>query len=94
MLLKLGILATILLVGGFIFSSEIQAIFPNTSSTVVNSLEEDVSSITSKSLDSAEQKIESSVKKVEGKISEIKQNSTDYLDEKVSENFSISKIND
>ncbi len=56
MLLKLGIMAAILVVGGIIFSSEIQAIFPNTSTTAVNSLETDVNTLTTKSFESAGQK--------------------------------------
>ncbi len=71
MLLKLGIIAAILVVGGIIFSSEIQSIFPNTSTTVVNSLETDVSTLTTKSIESAGQKIESSIEKVETKLSDI-----------------------
>ncbi|HUT05800.1 MAG TPA: hypothetical protein VMW74_03805 [Nitrosopumilaceae archaeon] len=71
MILKLGILVVILVVGGIIFSSEIQTYFPNTSSTGINSLETDVNTITTKSLESAEKKIGSSVDKVESKISDI-----------------------
>lgn len=71
MFLKIGILAAILVVGGLIFSSEIQAIFPNTSTNVVSSLEDDVSVLTKKSLESAEQRIESSAEQVETKLSDI-----------------------
>jgi len=94
MFLKIGILATILVIGGIMFSSEIQAIFPNTSTTVVDSLETDVNTITEKSVDSAEKKIESSVDKVETKLYEIKQNSTEYVEEKISETFLFLNPND
>ena len=87
MFLKMGILATILVLAGIMFSSEIQGIFPNTSNTVVDSLEADVNTITEKSVDSAEKKIESSVDKAETKLYEIKQNSTEYVEEKISETF-------
>lgn len=73
MLLKLGIIAAILVVGGIIFSSEIQAILPNTSTTGVNSLETDVNTLTTKSFESAEQKIGSSVEKAETKLSDMSQ---------------------
>ncbi len=71
MLVKLGIIAAILVVGGIIFSSEIQAIFPNTSTDGVNSLESDVNALTTKSFESAGQKIESSAEKVGTKLSDI-----------------------
>ena len=87
MFLKIGILATILVLASIMFSSEIQGIFPNTSNTVVDSLEADVNTITEKSVDSAEKKIESSVDKAETKLYEIKQNSTEYVEEKISETF-------
>ena len=73
MLLKLGIIAAILVVGGFIFSSEIQQIFPNTSTTAVNSFETDVNTLATKSFESTEQKISSSVEKAENKLSDIGQ---------------------
>lgn len=94
MFLKIGILATILVLGGIMFSSEIQSIFPNTSTTVVDSLETDVNILTEKSVDSAEKKIESSVDKVETKLYEIKQNSTEYVGEKISETFLFLNPND
>jgi len=89
MLLKLGIIAVILVVGGVIFSSEIQEIFPNTSTTGLDSLENDVNTLTEKSLESVEQKIGSGVDKVETKISELKQNSTEYVEEKIAEKLSF-----
>lgn len=73
MLLKIGIIASILVVGGIVFSSEIQTIFPNTSATAAESLEADVTSLTSKTFDAAEEKIESSYDTVETKFTEISQ---------------------
>ncbi len=89
MLLKIGLIAAILVVGGVIFSSEIQAIFPNTSTTGLDSFETDVNTLTEKSLESAEQKIGSGVDKIETKLSEFKQNSTEYVEEKISEKLSF-----
>ena len=100
MLLKIAVLGSILIIGGIIFSSQIQEIFPNTSTDGVNSLKSDISSLTSKSIDKAEEKltdfghqtiqstekkIETSVKKAENKISEIHQNSTEYIEENITE---------
>ena len=70
MLLKLGIIATILVVGGIIFSAEIQQNFPNTSTNGVNSLKTDVNTSTTKSLESTEQKIASSVEQAGTKLSD------------------------
>ena len=53
MFLKIGIIASILVVGGIVFSFEIQAILPNTSTTGIDSFETDVNTITSKSFESA-----------------------------------------
>ena len=70
MILKLALLGSILIVGSIFFTSQIQEIFPNTSSDGVNSLKSDVSSLTTSSIDIVEEKIEISVKKTENKISE------------------------
>lgn len=70
MLLKIGIIASIVVLGGIIFSGEIQEIFPNSSTTGVNSLKTDVSTIAAESIESAEQKIDLTVKKAENKISD------------------------
>ena len=42
MLIKLGIIAAIIILGGMVFSNEIDTLFPSTSATVVNSLKDDV----------------------------------------------------
>lgn len=70
MLLKLGIIATILIVGGIIFSSEIQQYLPNTSTDGVNSLKTDVNTLTTESFESAEQKITSSAEQAGTKLSD------------------------
>ncbi len=70
MLLKLGIIATILVVGGIIFSSEIQQNFPNTSTDGVNSLKTDVNTLATNSFESAEQKITSSAEQAGTKLSD------------------------
>lgn len=90
MLLKIGIIAVILVVGGIIFYSEIQEIFPNTTTTGLDSFETDVNTLTEKSLESVEKKIGSGVERVETKISELKQNSTAYVEEKIAEKLSFS----
>jgi len=89
MLLKLGILGMILIIGGIVFSGEIQEFFPNTSINGVDSIKSDVKILTSKSIESAENKIEISMKKTESKLIEIKQNSSEYIEEKISNKISF-----
>ena len=71
MMLKIAIIGSILVIGGIIFSTQIQEIFPNTSSDGVNSLKSDISSLTTKSIQTVEEEVNSSVEKVENKITEI-----------------------
>ena len=56
MFLKLGIIVGIVIISGVIFSSEINTLFPNTSATAINSLEDDVKNLGSKAVGSAEKK--------------------------------------
>ncbi len=83
MLLKIALLGSILIVGGIIFSSQIQEIFPNTSTDGVNSLKSDISSLTSKSIDKAEEKIESSVDKAEEKLTDFGHQTIQSAEEKI-----------
>lgn len=89
MLLKLGILGVILIIGGIVFSTEFQEFFPNTSTNGVNSVKSDVKILTSKSIESVEDKIELSMKKTGSKLIEIKQNSSEYIEEKISDKISF-----
>ena len=64
MFIKLGILAGIIVLGGMIFSNEIDSIFPSTSATVIDSLKKDVSNFGEKASESVEKRIDSSVDKI------------------------------
>lgn len=64
MFIKLGIIAGIIILGGMIFSTEIDNMFPTTSATVVDSLKNDVSSLGEKASDSIEQRIDNSIDKI------------------------------
>ena len=86
MLIKLGIIGAIV-VGGILFASEIQELFPESTTTGVDSFKSDVSTLASDSIQTAEQTIESSVEEAETKLSEIKQNSTDFVEENVVDNI-------
>ena len=95
MLIKLGIIAGIIILGGMIFSNEIDTLFPATSTTVIDSLKDDVSNIGSKATQLAEDRIDGSADKMVDKITdsvtdEIDQ-IEDYSREKISEasNFDL-----
>ena len=64
MFIKLGIIAGILILGGMIFSNEIDTLFPSTSANVVSSLKEDVSNFGEKATDSVEKRIDDSIDKI------------------------------
>ena len=85
MLLKLGILTGILILGGIIFSTEIQSFFPNTSTKGIDSLKSDVKILTTKSIETAEEKIESSINQTHTKLVEIEGNSSDYIEKKIND---------
>ncbi|MBA4719318.1 MAG: hypothetical protein HRO68_09580 [Nitrosopumilus sp.] len=69
MLIKLGIIAGIVILGGMIFSTEIDNIFPTTSATVFDSLMDDVTNFGSKASDSADQRIDESIDQIMDKTS-------------------------
>ena len=64
MFIKLGIIAGIVILGGMIFSNEIDSFFPTTSATVIDSLKDDVSGIGEKASNSVEQRIDESIDKI------------------------------
>lgn len=70
MFIKLGIIVGVVILGGMIFSNEIDTLFPATSATVFDSLKNDVSNFGSKASDSVEQRIDSSIDKIVDKTTE------------------------
>jgi len=69
MFIKLGIIAGIIILGGMVFSNEIDVLFPSTSATVVNSLKDDVSNFGTVASESVEKRIDESVDKIVDKTS-------------------------
>jgi len=69
MFIKLGIIVGIVILGGMIFSNEIDTLFPSTSATVLDSLKDDATNFGSKASDSVEQRIDESIDKITGKTS-------------------------
>ncbi len=64
MFIKLGIIAGIIILGGMIFSNEIDVLFPSTSASVVNSLKDDVSNFGAIASESVEKRIDESIDKI------------------------------
>ena len=84
MLIKLGILAGIVVLGGMIFSNEIDSIFPSTSATVIDSLKNDVSTMTEKASESVEKRIDSSIDKIVDRTGEAITNEISEAGDKIS----------
>jgi hypothetical protein len=91
MFIKLGIIAGIVILGGMIFSNEIDNLFPTTSATVLDSLKNDVNIFGSKASDSVEQRIDSSIDKIVDKTSESISNEISDAGDKISNEISEAK---
>lgn len=88
MFVKLGIIAVIVILGGVIFSNEIDSFLPTTSATVFDSLKNDMSIFGIKASDSVEQRIDSSIDKIMDKTSESISNEISDVGDKVSNEIS------
>ena len=88
MFIKLGIIAGIVILGGMIFSNEIDNLFPTTSATVFDSLKNDVGIFGSKASDSVEQRIDESIDKIVDKTSESISDEISNVGDKVSDEIS------
>ena len=69
MFIKLGIIAGIIILGGMIFSNEIDVLFPSTSASVVNSLKDDISNFGAIASELVEKRIDESIDKIVDKTS-------------------------
>ena len=88
MFIKLGIIVGILILGGMIFSNEIDTLFPSTSANVVNSLKEDVSNFGTKATDSVEKRIDESIDKIVDKTGDTITNEISETGDKISDKIS------
>ncbi len=70
MLLKLGIIGTFLILGGMMFSTEISALFPNTSASFLDSVKNDINLLNEKISNSAEERLDTSVDKLVENVSD------------------------
>ena len=70
MLIKLGIIAAVLILGGMIFSTEITTLFPSTSALLADSLKDDINSLNEKVTNSAENRLDTSMDKTIQSVSD------------------------
>ena len=70
MLIKLGIIAAVLILGGMIFSTEITTLFPSTSALLADSLKDDINTLNEKVTNSAENRLDTSIDKTIQSVSD------------------------
>ena len=91
MFIKLGIIVGVVILGGMIFSNEIENLFPTTSATVTNSLKDDLSNFGTKTSDSVEKRIDESIDKIADKTSNAITNEISEAVDKISSKVSEAK---
>ncbi len=91
MLIKLGIIAGIVILGGMIFSTEIGNIFPTTSATVFDSFMDDVTNFGTTASDSVDQRIDESLDKIVDKTSNSITNEISEAGNKITNDISKAK---
>src|SRR3989344_5808018 len=101
MLIKIIVIASILALGVFMLSSEINGVFPNISSNVIEPMREDVNNLGIKTTESIENGLDSSIKiadetsdKIGSQINSAKESSKDLLSEKISQINPAKSIDD
>lgn len=101
MLIKIIVIASILTLGVFMFSSEINGLFPNISSNVIEPMKENANSLGIKTTKTVENSLDSSVKvmdetsdKISSQINSAKESSKDLLSEKISQINPVKSIDD
>ena len=70
MLIKLGIIAAVLILGGMVFSTEITTLFPSTSALLADSLKDDINVLNEKITNSAENRVDTSIDKTIQSVSD------------------------
>ncbi len=70
MLIKLGIIAAVLILGGMVFSTEITTLFPSTSALLADSLKDDINALNEKVTNSAENRLDTSIDKTIQSVSD------------------------
>ncbi|WP_428325142.1 hypothetical protein [Nitrosopumilus sp.] len=88
MFIKLGIIAGIIVLGGMIFSNEIDSFFPTTSATITDSLTNDVSEIGTRATNAVENRIDESIDKIVDRTSDAITNEIHETGDKISNEVS------
>jgi len=70
MLIKLGIIAAVLILGGMMFSTEITTLFPSTSALLADSLKDDINALNEKVTNSADNHLDTSIDKTIQSVSD------------------------
>ena len=91
MFLKLGIIVSIVIIGGVMFSSEITTLFPNTSATAINSLKDDVNNLSSQATNSTEKRISESFDNLVDKTNDTVNKEINKIGNKITNKISESK---
>ncbi len=91
MFIKLGIIIGIVILGGVIFSTEIDNLFPTTSASVTDSLKDDLSNFGTKASDSVEKRIDESIDKIVDKTGNAITNEISEAGDKISGKVSEAK---
>jgi len=91
MFIKLGIIIGIVILGGVIFSTEIDNLFPTTSASVTDSLKDDLSNFGTKASDSVEKRIDESIDKIVDKTGNAITNEISEAGDKISSKVSEAK---
>ena len=101
MLKRIIVIASILAIGVFVFSSEITGMFPNFSNNVIEPMKENVNILGTRTVESVENGLDSSIKvvdetsnKISNKINTAKESSKDQLSEKISQVNPIKSADD
>lgn len=101
MLKRIIVIVSILAIGVFVFSSEITGMFPNFSSNVIEPMKENTNSLGTRTVESVENGLDSSIKvvdetsnKISNKINTAKESSKDQLSEKISQVNPIKSVDD
>ncbi|HEY4679905.1 MAG TPA: hypothetical protein VIH04_01405 [Nitrosarchaeum sp.] len=101
MIKKIIVIASILAMGIFVFSSEISGMFPNFSNNVIDPMKENVNTLGTRTIESVENGLDSSVQavdetgnKLSSKINTVKESSKDQLSEKISQVNPIKSVDD
>ena len=91
MFIKLGIIAGAVILGGMIFSTEIDRFFPTTSATLVDSIKDDVTNLSSEATSSVEKRIDESINTIVDKTSSTLNNEITDAGEKITIEISEAK---